>query len=496
MPASACATNLYTAEQVRRIDQTAILEGGLPGTELMRRAAAAAFSALRQLWPQASRLLVIAGSGNNGGDAFLLARLARAAQWQVHLVALGEHSSGDAAAARAAWIGDGGRILVADERTRLAEADVLVDGLFGTGISRAPTGVAAHLIGEMNAFRGGRLALDVPSGLDADSGAAPGPVLRADATVCFVGWKRGLFTAHGVDSCGRLELDTLDIPESVYAGIGPDCVLLGPEFLNVLTPRMPNVNKGRFGHVLIIGGDLGMPGSVVLAGEAALRTGAGLVSIATRAEHVGAVVGHRRELMVAAADGPQSIEALLGRASVLAVGPGLGQGSWGHALWDKALRTGLPLVLDADGLNLLARQRLPLPASTVLTPHPGEAARLLGCGTAAIQADRFAAARALAARHVCVVVLKGAGSLVADAGGRLALCPFGNPGMASAGMGDLLTGVIAGLLAQGLDAWDAACLGTLVHALAGDRAAGSRPRGMIASDLFDALRDVVNGSPS
>ncbi|SFN13932.1 NAD(P)H-hydrate dehydratase [Dokdonella immobilis] len=496
MPTSSRSTNLYTVEQVRRIDQAAIREGGLPGTELMQRAATAAFAALRRIWPQARTLTVIAGSGNNGGDAFLLARLAREAQWQVQLVALGERSGGDAAAARDAWIREGGRITVADMQTRLPDADVLVDGLFGTGIARAPEGVAAHLIEAMNAFRGGRLALDVPSGLDADNGTAPGPVLRADATVSFVGWKRGLFTADGVDCCGQLELDLLGIPDPVCAGIGPDCELLEAGFANVLPPRIRNVNKGRFGHVLIIGGDIGMPGSVRLAGEAALRVGAGLVSIATRAQHIGAVVGDRPELMAMAADGPQSTEAMLARASVLAVGPGLGQGAWGHALWDKALRAGLPLVLDADGLNLLARQPLPLPATTVLTPHPGEAARLLGCDTAAIQADRFAAARALASRYACVVVLKGAGSLVAAADGRIALCPFGNPGMASAGMGDVLTGVVAGLLAQGLGAWDAACLGTLVHARAGDRAAGPRPRGMIASDLFEALRDVVNGSPS
>lgn len=496
MASSSRSTNLYTVEQVRRIDQAAIREGGLHGTELMQRAATAAFAALRRTWPQARKLLVIAGGGNNGGDAFLLARLAWQAQWEVHVIALGERSGGDAAAAREAWTRDGGRIIVADEQTQFPDADVIVDGLFGTGITRAPDGIAAHLIEAMNTFRGGRLALDVPSGLDADNGTAPGVVLRADVTVSFVGWKRGLFTADGVDCCGQLELDSLGIPDPVFAGIGPDCQLLEAEFANVLPPRMRNVNKGRFGHVLVIGGDIGMPGSVRLAGEAALRIGAGLVSIATQARHVGMVVGNRPELMVVAADGPQSVETLLGRASVLAVGPGLGQGAWGHALWDKALRAGKPLVLDADGLNLLARDPLPLPAATVLTPHPGEAARLLDCDTAAVQADRFAAARSLASRYACVVVLKGAGSLVADAEGRLALCPFGNPGMASAGMGDVLTGVIAGLLAQGLGAWDAACLGTVLHARSGDRAAGPRPRGMIASDLFEALRDVVNGSPT
>ncbi len=485
---------LYTVDQVRRIDQAAIHDAGLAGTKLMQRAAKAALKCLRRRWPHVHSLVVVAGNGNNGGDAFLLARFARHAQMEVTVVALGESSSGDAAAARAAWCKTGGEIEVAGPTTRLVQADVLVDGLFGTGITRAPAGIAAHLIGQMNAFQGKRLALDVPSGLDADKGTAPGPVLRADATISFVGWKRGLFTADGVDCCGDLDLDALGITDDIIGSIGMDAELLDASVLHLLPPRRRNVNKGLFGHVLAIGGDTGMAGAVRLTAEAALRVGAGLVSVATRIEHVGTVVGSRPELMAMAADGPQSIERPLARASVLALGPGLGQAAWGHALWDAAMRSGKPVVLDADGLNLLVGQPLDLPANSIMTPHPGEAARLLGCDSAKVQSDRFAAARELAARYRCVVVLKGAGSLVADAAGRLALCPFGNPGMASAGMGDVLTGVIAGLLAQGLGAWDAACLGTVAHAIAGDRAAADQPRGMIARDLMGPLRAFVNGN--
>lgn len=485
---------LYTVEQVRRIDQAAIRRGGLAGIELMQRAAQAAFDSLQRRWPQARRLVVIAGSGNNGGDAFLLARLARLAQFEVTVVAPGECSSGDAAEARSEWSRAGGAIEVAGPTTCLPQADVLVDGLFGTGISRAPGGVAAQLIGQINAFEGPRLALDVPSGLDADKGIAPGPVVRADATISFVGWKRGLFTATGVDCCGDLELDALGIAGDIFSGIEIDAELLDGSILRAFPPRSRNVNKGLFGHVLAIGGDTGMAGAVRLAAEAALRVGAGLVSVATRAAHVETIVGARPELMATAADGPQSIEKPLARASVLALGPGLGQAAWGHALWDMALRAGKPVVLDADALNLLARHKLALPAGSIMTPHPGEAARLLGCDSAQIQADRFSAARELAARHASVVVLKGAGSLVASPAGRVALCPFGNPGMASAGMGDLLTGVIAGLLAQGLATWDAACLGTLAHAIAGDHAAADQPRGLIASDLLGPLRAFLNGN--
>ena len=487
------SSSLYRVEQVRGIDRKAIDAGGLAGTELMRRAAAAAFACMRARWPEARRVLVVAGSGNNGGDAFLFARLAQQADLDVHVVALDNESQGDAALARTAWLDAGGAIDVFGESSLLANTDVLIDGLFGTGLSRAPTATAAILIDRMNDHAGRKLALDVPSGLNADTGVAPGVVFRADATISFVGWKRGLFTADGLDCCGSLQLDTLSIPAPNYAGFNADTELLDSNVLSLLPSRSYNVNKGRFGHVISIGGDEGMAGAVALSAQAALRVGAGLVSVATRAKHVAVIHGLRQELMVKGVDGPQSLQPMLDRATVVAIGPGLGQGAWSHALWDSALRVDKPCVLDADALNLLARESRCLPKSTVLTPHPGEAARLLECDVATIQADRFAAARALAARYSAVVVLKGAGSLIANINGQLALCPFGNPGMASAGMGDVLTGVIAGLLAQGLDAWDAARLGVVAHAIAGDQAAGKCPRGMIASDLFAHLRNFVNG---
>jgi NAD(P)H-hydrate epimerase len=262
-----------------------------------------------------------------------------------------------------------------------------------------------------------------------------------------------------------------------------------------LPPRPRDAHKGRNGHVLAIGGDHGTAGAIRLCGEAALRGGAGLVSVATQAEHLMALNAGRPELMAHAVNGPQALEPLLARASVLAVGPGLGQGAWGHALWLTALDSALPLVLDADGLNLLAIEprRFDPARQVVLTPHPGEAARLLHCPVGEIERDRFAAARALAQRFGAVVVLKGAGSLVADPDGRLDVCPWGNPGMASGGMGDLLTGLVAALLAQGCPAAQAARLGVGLHARAGDRAAREGERGMIASDLLAPLRLLLNG---
>jgi len=396
--------------------------------------------------------------------------------------------SGDAALARERFAREGGEISSVTEK--LPDADVYVDALFGSGLNRAPAGDAATLIAAVNAQSGPVLALDVPSGLDSDTGVAFDPCVRASATVCFVGWKRGLFTASGPDQCGERSLATLDIPTPAYTHAEPNAILLAPQAL----PRRPrDSHKGRYGHVLAIGGDLGAGGAVRMCGEAAARVGAGLVSVATREANVGAILAARPELMPHGVHVPRNLEALLARASVLALGPGLGQDDWGQGLWQAALDAGKPTVLDADGLNLLALRARALPEQIVMTPHPGEAARLLETTTADVQADRFAAVRGMARGYGAVVVLKGSGSLVADPEGRVAACPWGNPGMASGGTGDVLTGVIAGLLAQGLTPWDAACLGVGAHARAGDLAARAGERGMLASDLFPYLRALVNG---
>lgn len=492
MPNDARATSLYTTEQVRRIDRTAIERLGIPGFVLMERAAAAAFATLRRRWPDARRIVLLAGGGNNGGDAYLLGRLALRDGFAVEAIALSEHSSGDAAQARTAFVDAGGSVRLADAAQALAAADLYVDGLFGTGLTRPASGVAAALIEQLNRSRRPILALDVPTGLDADTGARLGPTVRAAATTSFVAWKRGLFTADAADSCGALELATLEIPASVLDGIPADARLMDGTLAGLLPPRSGNVNKSHYGHVLAIGGDDGMGGAIRLAGEAALRCGAGLVSVATRSAHVTALNTARPELMARGVDDAQALAPLLARTSVAAIGPGLGQGEWGRALFDAALASGKPLVLDADALNLFAKAPRPLLSAAVMTPHPGEAARLLGCDIAAIQRDRYAAVRELAARYSAVVVLKGAGSLVADPQGRVAVCPWGNPGMASGGMGDVLTGVVAALLAQGLSAWDAACFGVALHARAGDLAAADVPRGLLASDLFDPLRRLAN----
>ena len=482
---------LYTAEAVRRIDRTAIDDCGIAGFELMRRAADAVFATLRRRWPDARRIAVLAGRGNNGGDALLVGGLALQHGLDVDAFAAADAPSGDAARARDSFLEAGGRI------ARFADADfvgadVIVDGVFGTGLARTVEGESAAVIRRANESGVPVLAVDIPSGLSSDTGAALGTAIRADATVSLVAWKRGLFTGDAADCVGARELAPLDVPAAAYADVTPDAMLLGGAGARTLPPRRGNVNKGHFGHVLAIGGDRGMGGAIRLAAEAALRCGAGLVSVATRGDNVVALIAGRPELMPRAVEGAMALEPMLGRATVVAIGPGLGREEWGRSLWRAALSTQRPLVVDADALNLLALEPRTLP-NAVLTPHPGEAARLLGCDTAAVQADRYAAVRALASRYESVVVLKGAGSLIGDPEGRVRVCPWGNAGMASGGMGDVLTGVVAALRAQRLSAWDAACFGTALHARAGDLAAGTAPRGLVASDLFAALRELANG---
>jgi NAD(P)H-hydrate epimerase len=482
--------DLYTVEQVRALDRRAIDDLGIGGLELMNRAATAAFACLRRQWPQVRRIVVFCGPGNNGGDGYLLASLAYGAGLGVEVMELSDQVRGDAALARDTWQRGAGVTHRWQQDALLPQADVYVDALYGTGLNRVPDAAVSALIERINASGVPMLALDVPSGLNADTGHCPGAAIRAQVTVSFIAAKRGLYTGQAATKAGTVSVDTLGLPDILWQGMPADASLLDAMHLG---PRARDAHKGDCGHVLAIGGDHGTAGAIRMCGEAALRSGAGLVSVATREENLFALNSARPELMAHGIHGPQELQPLLARASVLAVGPGLGQSAWGHALWLTALDSGKPLVLDADGLNLLAREQRRFTTPAVLTPHPGEAARLLEKSNAEVQTDRFAAVRELARRYGAVVVLKGAGSLIANPDGRLDVCTWGNPGMASGGMGDLLTGVIAALMAQGCSAWDAARIGVGLHARAGDVAACKGERGLLASDLLEPLRALGNG---
>lgn len=489
MPPVAESIDLYTVAQVRALERDAIAALGGASFELMQRAGAAALASLRRRWPQARRLTIFCGPGNNGGDGFMLAALAGKDGLQVRVVALDTHAHGDAALAREAWTQTGGTIATWQAGQVLPGADVLVDALYGIGLNRALQGPSAEVVEFINAAATPVLALDVPSGLDADTGHVPRVAIHADLTVTFIAHKRGMHTGHAADCVGGLELATLDVPQTLLGATPADAHTLRAA---CLPPRPRYANKGRNGHVLVIGGAAGMGGAVQLAGLGALRAGAGLVSLATAPAHAAMLNVAQPELMSQAVAGVTDLPPLLERASVLALGPGLGQGEWGQAMWRAAIDTAKPLVVDADGLNLLATAPRRFVAPVVLTPHPGEAARLLGTKVDAVEADRYAAVRELARRYAAVVVLKGAGSLVADPSGRVAVCPWGNPGMATGGMGDLLTGIVAALLAQGCIPWEAACLGVGLHARAGDLAAGDGERGLLPTDLLQPLRHLGN----
>jgi NAD(P)H-hydrate epimerase len=456
---------------------------------LMRRAGEAAWRELRTRWPQASRILVACGAGNNGGDGYALATAALSSACHVDVVQIAPPRSDAARRALERCVAAGGRPTLFDGR--LPDADVVVDALFGIGLADAPDASASQLIEAINRHSGAILALDVPSGVDAETGHVPGAAVRADRTLQFIAAHVGLSTGAALDHSGDLDVASLDVAIGAYAPRA--FALRAPALSHWLPRRARDSHKGKFGHVLCVGGDHGRGGAIILCAEAALRTGAGLVSVATRESNVPPVLARRPEAMVAAIERAGDMDALVDAASVIAMGPGLGTQAWGLALWNAAMDASKPCVVDADALNLLATSHRTLDAGTILTPHPGEAGRLLGIGATAVQADRFGAASALVERFGCVVVLKGAGTIVAGPGATPCVIDAGNPGMAVGGMGDLLTGVIAALRAQGLAAFDAACCGALLHALAGDAAASQGgQRGLLPTDLLPALRTLSN----
>ncbi|AER56029.1 hypothetical protein DSC_06890 [Pseudoxanthomonas spadix BD-a59] len=486
---------LHGSAAARALDQqaSARLAGG--AFELMQRAGHAAWRQLQARWPDAQRLTVVCGPGNNGGDGYVLALAALQARRAVVVLHLEEHAPRTDLAQRActAYIAAGGAIALFPEQFPAAE--VVVDALFGIGLARAPEGQAQRLIEAINAQPAPVFALDVPSGIDASLATAPGVAVRAQMTLQFIVRHHGLYTGAGLEHAGELAFDALEVPADLVQMSAPKALLLTPQLLHTwLRPRRRDTHKGESGRVLLIGGDLGHGGAIAMTAEAALRSGAGLVSVATRKAHVGPLLARRPEAMTYAVESGSDLQPLLDAADVVAIGPGLGQGDWGRALLRLALEAGKPLVLDADALNLIAANPRPL-GDAILTPHPGEAARLLGRTPREVQADRFGAIAQLCTRLHATVVLKGAGSVIASEGQLPRVIAAGNPGMATGGMGDVLTGVIAALRAQGLPSLEAASAGALLHGMAGDAAARRGQRGLLASDLFAHLQPLSNPQP-
>ena len=483
---------LYTAAQTRALDRCAIDEHQVPGITLMSRAANAAFDCLLNSWPNAECIQVLCGTGNNGGDGFLIADLAHKRGIPVAVLQVGDSGkiSGDALLARNQALANGVDIQSFEEGVVMS-LGVVVDAMLGTGLGGDVRGEYLEAIEEINAAGAPVLAVDIPSGLCADTGRVLGASVRADMTITFIGLKRGLFTLDAMDYTGELQFADLNVPTQIYQQVPADAYRLELEpLLEELPPRPATAHKGLYGTVLVVGGDYGMAGAAAMAAEAALRCGAGLVRVATRPEHVAALVARTPEVMPMGVESGDDLQPLLDAADVLVVGPGLGQSPWSEYLLQAAIASGKPMVLDADGLNMLAAGKVAPRPGLVITPHPGEAGRLLSCSSAEIQADRFAAVRQLQSQTGAVSVLKGNGTLIAGAD-QVLLSDYGNPGMASGGMGDVLSGVIGSLLAQGMDPTEAAALGVCLHGAAADIAAEEGMRGLAATDLIPWLRELL-----
>lgn len=490
---TALPTEIYTVAAVRQIDRHAIDSAGIPGYTLMCRAGEASLGVIRQHCPDARRYTVVCGPGNNGGDGYVVARLALAAGIDVSVVALvdADALSGDAARACRDYLAAGGSI---DRWSGGLDpaADVIVDAVLGSGLQRAVSGEFADVVACINAHAAQVVALDIPSGIHGDTGAVMGCAVDAEVTVTFVGLKTGLFCGDGIRHCGHIEFAGLDIPADCRNGVTERLHRLDDALVASRLPqRRRDAHKGNHGHVLVVGGGAGMPGAALLCGAAALRTGAGRVTVATDPGHAAEIAAARPELMVRGVDDGDALLPILDQVDVIAFGPGLGTSAWAESLYVAIAAAARPAVWDADALNLLAAHGGRL-QSRIITPHPGEAARLLGLSAGDVQRDRIAALEQLQQRFGGTAVLKGAGSLVAATNATPLICTAGNPGMAAPGMGDVLTGVIAALLAQGLTGPDAAAVGVQVHATAGDQAARHGERGLLASDVIDALRTAVN----
>lgn len=461
--------------------------------ELMSRAGQQVFHQACRQWPQARYWWILTGKGNNGGDGYIVARLAQAAGIKVKVFPLVEplHLRGDAATACAYYQAEGG--LVSTLSRAQDSPDLIIDALLGTGCKGALSREAQRYIRFINSSSAPVLSIDMPSGVEADTGHIESDAVQADMTVCLVGLKLGLLTGRGPDVAGKVVLEDLEV--SPLANSTPWVSLLSWSYLYSLFPnRRVAAHKGEAGKLLIAGGQPGMSGAIRLAGAAALRSGTGLVRLVSHEQHLSMLNLTRPELM--SATFPDFDEWSWAKAMVL--GSGLGRSAWSHSLYQAALtgaeKNQTPLVLDADGLWWLAKSHGATKTAAlpwVLTPHSGEAAQLLGCSIAEIERDRHAAVLALQQRYGGVIVLKGAGTLIASHD-TVKLCHYGNNGMASGGMGDVLSGIIGGFMAQGLSDIAAATLGVGLHSLAGDLAATQGARGLLASDVLVPLRHLLN----
>lgn len=490
---------LYNVASIVRLEKIAINRLQISSYDLMKRAGEAVYQVLVEKYPQCKNVLILCGAGNNAGDGYVVARLARQAGLHVSVVSLidTETLTNEALLAYEDW----SELSVNEpaDISLLDKADIIVDALLGTGIKRDVSGDFGKWIDSVNSTGIPVLSIDIPSGLIADTGAIAGKAICAECTVSFIGLKQGMFTAQAKDVCGEIVFDDLALPAEVYSDIVSHAQLINTIDYSPLSHRAASSHKGRFGHVLIVGGNEGMPGAVILAARAALRTGAGLVTILTTVNNLEAIAGAIPEAMIKTCSRSDVLtEDYLSDITHIAIGMGLGQDDWALNMLQQCVLLNKPMLIDADALNLMALNAIAVTSPLVITPHPGEAARLLSVDTelssADIQKDRFSAVLKLHALfeacESCSVVLKGSGTLIFD-GQEIKVCSLGNAAMAAPGMGDVLSGIVIALMAQGLDDSDAAELGVCLHASAADSVVGDNTRGLLATDVINALPSVL-----
>ncbi|TPV54547.1 NAD(P)H-hydrate dehydratase [Aestuariibacter sp. GS-14] len=485
---------LYRADQVRENERTAAEKAGVDMFTLMKRAGKAVFHQSQLLLPNTDVYLVLVGQGNNAGDGYIAAIHAKKAGKQVLLCAIEPHRilEGDAGKAQQKWLDAGGKI-EPFKTDYLQKCGLIIDALLGTGINSYIRNEFADVIDAVNGSGKPVVSIDVPSGLDANTGQSLGRCIEADVTVTFVGIKPGLTTGAGKQSCGTLVFDDLGIGKQFVELARSSGSLLNIEQFKGLAPRDVHSHKGTYGRLLCIGGNRGTAGAIRLAGEAALRSGAGLVKVFCHEGSTVQVSAGRPELMVTCDD----LHEALNWASCVVIGPGLGQDDWALGAFELAMKHcqthPKPMVIDADALNLLSKHAMSYSITDcILTPHAGEAARLLNMSVDEVEADRFNSVKQCAQRFHATCVLKGAGTII-DNETKTWVCQHGNPGMATAGMGDVLSGILGALLAQGLSKDIATKYGVSLHAKAGDEVARLYgQRGMLASDLFEAVRALIN----
>ncbi len=480
---------LYTVEQVLELERIVIEEEGVAGIELMRKAGLEVFELINREYPD-DNLVIFCGAGNNAGDGYVIARLALESGFNVRVCPLFDPNflRGDAKTAYQKYIHAEGRILDFHKNLQLHDCTI-VDALFGTGLNRDVKGEYTDAISIINQSPSHVVSVDIPSGLHGNTGKILGLAVKADWTVTFIALKRGLFTGFAAEYCGKIIFASLDVKNEVLNKvINNSKLILSP---SCIVKRHRCSHKGNNGHVLLIGGDHGFSGAIRLAAEAALRVGAGLVSIATRKSHAGLMNLNRPELMCHGIENSDELSTLIKKATIIVIGPGLGQSQWAKDLFQMIVQTDKPLVCDADALNILAFVKKPYD-NWVLTPHPGEASRLLKCSTDTIAVDRFDAITKLQKMYGGVSILKGAGTLISN-GQEITISTTGNPGMASGGMGDVLAGMIGGLIAQGLSLHDATKTAVFLHGQAADLSAQQAGEiGLLASDLFPFIRKLIN----